>query len=69
MFSYKEYLKTLSRGQRKYLGKFQCGLCDHPLDRDGCSAIYERPCTIETRISRAGKCLENYKPRTNRGAK
>ena len=60
---YKDYLKTLTKGQKRYLSKYECALCDYPLNRDGCGAIHKcLSCTEQARIERAKDCLQNYKP-------
>lgn len=66
--TYTDFLKSLSKNERRFLSKFECAWCDFPLDKDGCSAVVgsgglSRECSDETRINRAKKCLESYKPR------
>jgi len=58
----KEQLKRLTRNEKKFLSRRVCALCEHPLDREGCSAIYGH-CSEETRLRRREKCLATYKPR------
>jgi hypothetical protein len=41
---------------RRYLRRFECGWCGQRLDRDMCSAIYER-CSDEVRQRRRENCL------------
>lgn len=57
-----EYFKTLSKGEKRYLSNFTCAWCDHPMHHTGCSAVYGL-CDDQTRVARARKCLEGYKPR------
>ena len=58
----KEQLKLLSKGEKTYLSRRFCALCEMPLNRPGCSAIYGG-CDETTRIKRRDKCLKTYKPR------
>ena len=58
----KEHFKTLSKGEKRYLSRFGCAWCDHPLHYLGCSAVYG-PCDEQTKIDRRKRCLEGYKPR------
>ena len=59
---YGDYLKTLTTGERRYLSKYDCGLCGQKLSRAGCSAIHSQ-CTDTQKISRATECLKQYAPR------
>lgn len=58
----KEFLSSLSKGEKRYLKKFECAWCEHGLKNPGCSAISDS-CTEEKRIERRKNCLKNYKPR------
>jgi hypothetical protein len=58
----KEFFSSLSKGEKRYLARFECAWCGHGLSYTGCSAIYES-CTEETRIQKRKDCLKNYKPR------
>lgn len=62
---YKEYLKTLTKNEKRFLAKFECGLCGHSLNYSGCSGIWHS-CTDKTKIDRAKKCLEHYKPQQSK---
>ena len=55
-------IRSLSKKERRYLSKRTCALCGMPLDRPGCSAIWD-PCTEKDRRKRRAACLEEYKPR------
>jgi len=59
---YSDFLKTLTRGQKRYLSNYVCGWCNQTISRQSCGAIYEE-CSDAQRIARAKKCLKNYKPR------
>jgi hypothetical protein len=52
----------LTRLQKRYLSRRICWLCEQPLDRDWCGAIYEQ-CPEEVREERRLDCLKHYRPR------
>lgn len=56
-------MQKLTRNERRYLARFECGLCEQRLDRPYCCALFETKCTEETMQIRREKCLEGYKPR------
>jgi hypothetical protein len=58
----REQVNALSKLEKRFLSRRCCGLCDHPLDQAGCSAIYEA-CPEELRMDRRTRCLKTYKPR------
>jgi hypothetical protein len=61
---------AMTKGERCYLRRFACMLCEVPLDRDCCGSIngdFNSGCTAETRAKRRADCLKNYKPRKPRG--
>lgn len=64
----KDEIRTYSKGQRRFLKRRVCGLCEHRMDHAGCGAIYrdqmKDTCTLETRRERRKACLATYKPRT-----
>ena len=55
-------IKELTENARRYLSRRMCWLCDQPLSRDDCGAIYEK-CTVGIRNLRRETCLAEYKPR------
>ena len=57
-----QQLKALSKNEKAFLSRRICAWCDTPLDRLGCSAIWDK-CDEATRITRRRKCLKTYKPR------
>lgn len=59
----RESVRDLSKGERRFLAKYECLFCEHPLDRDGCSAIWEK-CPADVRVQRRESCLKHYKPRS-----
>ncbi len=60
--TYAEYLKSLTKNQRRYLSRRSCAWCETPLSRADCGAIYDG-CTDKNRIARANRCLKGFKPR------
>jgi len=66
--THKEYLDSLNKNEKRFLSKYKCAWCDHPLEKDGCSD-YNTPCSDETRITRFKKCMALYKPRKRKGKK
>jgi len=62
----KEHLNSLTKGQKRFLRRFGCAWCDHPLSMTGCSVIYGEKCSDEKRIKRREDCLKNYKPRNKK---
>ena len=58
----KKHWQNLSKGEKRYLGKFACAWCGLPFDRLECGALFER-CSETQRIEKLKKCLEGYKPR------
>lgn len=56
-------LKSLTKGQRRYLQKFACALCDQPLDHPRCGSIYGPPCEDSFLVEKRACCLKEYKPR------
>lgn len=61
----REQLGNLDRYQKRYLSRRVCGLCELPLDRVGCGAVYEA-CSEVTRLRRRRLCLKKYRPRPQR---
>lgn len=57
----KEYLQKLSKGQKRFLKKYECAWCSHSLDQPGCHSKPE--CSHEVRIRRIDSCLKKYKQR------
>lgn len=55
-----DWLSKLSHWQRSRLSRHECWLCHKPLDRPGCSAIYEK-CSEDERRERAISCLRAAK--------
>lgn len=60
--SEKEQLASLSCNERRFLSRRRCALCEWPLHKPGCRAIFHG-CDEESRIERRKRCLETYKPR------
>jgi rubrerythrin len=58
----KEHFNSLTKGQKRFLKKYICMLCDYPLDRLGCGVMCES-CSEEKRITKRENCLKLYKPR------
>lgn len=58
-------LKALTKNERKFLSRRACALCEHPMHRPGCGAMYGHGCTAELRIDRMKRCLKTYKPRVS----
>lgn len=59
----------LSEAQRRFLSRRVCALCEIPLHRDICGAVYGRHlCTQAVRDKRRADCLATYKPRRGRSA-
>lgn len=58
-------MDDLTKNQRRFLSRRVCALCDMPLDRDGCGAIFQQ-CSEQVRKDRRERCLATYKPRTRR---
>lgn len=66
-------VQDLTKGQKRYLSQFMCGLCENkPLSEEGCGsygAYFPEaggPCTKETLNKRRAECLKGYKPRMKR---
>ena len=60
-----EYLQALSKNQRRFLSRRECGLCAMPLNRPWCGAHYDdalQLCTEQKRIALRIRCLQDYKP-------
>lgn len=55
-------MEPLTKGEKRYLSRHYCRLCETPLDRDGCGANFGK-CTPELRADRRKRCLAGYKPR------
>lgn len=55
----KEHFESLTKGQKRFLSKYECMWCDHPLDRLGCSAIFQH-CSENKRIERRIASLLNF---------
>jgi hypothetical protein len=53
---------NLTKGERRYLSRFECFLCEIPLHRDDCGSCFER-CPTEVREKRRRDCLQGYRPR------
>lgn len=54
-------LKQLTKLQKQYLNRRLCFLCDQPLGRPGCGAIYrDITCSEDCRIRRRQQCLDLY---------
>jgi hypothetical protein len=59
-------LADCTKLQKRYLKRFVCFLCEQPLSRDDCAAIYgDWKCTAEIIEQRRADCLTHYRPRTN----
>lgn len=48
----------LTKSEKQYLSKFQCLLCEQPLDKDVCGAIYAKKCSAKIREQRRQECLK-----------
>ena len=64
-------LASLDRYQKRYLKRFVCALCDHPLEMSGCGGFLENDwstgaCSEKKRIDRRNDCLSKYRPRIKR---
>lgn len=57
----------MTKNEKRFLSRHVCAWCQHRLDVDGCSALYEK-CTPEQQAKRREKCLEAYKPRATASA-
>jgi hypothetical protein len=55
----------MTRAEKRFLSRRICAWCDQPLDKDWCSAIWEK-CSPEIRAKRREDCLRTRKP-TKRG--
>lgn len=55
-------LAGLTNGQMRHLAARMCFLCEHRLNRPGCSALYGR-CSNAVAAKRQADCLASYKPR------
>lgn len=62
-------LGRLDQYERRYLSSRICGLCEHPLDRVGCSSYLFPACPESVRIQRRANALKHYTPRLNRRGK
>jgi hypothetical protein len=60
-------LASLTPGQRRYLKRRVCGLCEQSLLRDSCGSCFgaggDGTCTPELRADRLKRCLAEYRPR------
>jgi hypothetical protein len=55
-------LADCTRLQKRYLHRHVCWLCEQPLDRDWCGAMFER-CSQEIMDKRRADCLTHYRPK------
>ena len=53
----------LTKGEKRYLKRFICLLCEQTLDKDWCGAIWPDACDAAKREDRRRRCLVGYKPR------
>lgn len=57
-------LRKLTKHEKRFLSRRICALCEIPLSRDCCGAIFHGAnCTPDSRTKRREACLATYKPR------
>jgi len=56
-------MENMTKNEKRYLSKRECGWCGQTLDRDGCGGIYGPACSSDELKKRRDDCLKNYKPR------
>lgn len=56
-------LKSLTRGQRQFLSRFACALCEQSMAQAGCGSIYGPACSDEFKVEKRARLLKEYKPR------
>jgi hypothetical protein len=57
--------RPLTKGEKRYLRRFVCYLCDQRLDRGWCGAVFGR-CSDEIMEERRRNCLRSYRPRNGK---
>lgn len=54
---------VLTKGEKRFLSRRVCGLCEQPLTRKDCGAMLFPKCSAEVIADRRARCLKTYKPR------